>query len=221
MNDRLYPDNKPWDIKLAKLITNLINPPLVAGVGVFILAAWLGGGAAYYWAIFFVFVVVAMPTLYTIWLLKRGKIEAFFLPKRENRIRVIVAMVITNTIGVLVMVLGKAPFIMIAFGAVGILQAAMILLITLYWKISAHMIGIAGLSAFMAIAFGGWGTLALVMIPLVAWARLQLGSHSFSQVFGGILLGGGFIGTATWLIAYFCGGIGLTCGCGLPFMPQF
>jgi membrane-associated phospholipid phosphatase len=212
MNHYSHPDKNPWDMKLAKVITNLINPPLVAGVGVFILAAWLGGGSAYYWAVFFVIVVAAMPTLYTIWLLKKGKIEAFFMPKRENRIRVIVVMVLTNTVGVLVMVLGKAPFILIAFGAVGILQAAMILLITLYWKISAHMIGISGLSTFMAIAFGGWGTLALLMIPLVAWARLRLDSHSVSQVFGGVILGSTFIGMATFLIVYFCGGIGLTCG---------
>jgi len=211
MNDHLYMEKKPWGMKLAKLITNLINPPLVAGVGVFILAAWLGGGLAYGWAVFFVIVVAAMPTLYTVWLLKRGKVEAFFLPKRENRIRVIVVMVITNTIGVVVMFLGKAPFIMIAFGAVGILQSVMILVITFYWKISAHMIGISGLSTFMAIAFGGWGTLALLMIPLVAWARLHLGSHSYSQVLGGVILGSTFVGTATLLISNFCGGIGLTC----------
>lgn len=212
MNDQLHVEKKPWGMQLAKLITNLINPPLVASVGVFILAAWLGGGLVYGWAVFFVIVVAVLPTLYTIWLLKQGKVEAFFLPKRENRIRVIVAMVITNTIGVVVMFLGRAPFIMIAFGAVGILQSVMILIITFFWKISAHMIGISGLSTFMAIVFGGWGALALLMIPLVAWARLHLGSHSYSQVFGGVILGSVFIGTATLLISHFCGGIGLTCG---------
>jgi hypothetical protein len=203
---------KTWDVKLAKFLTNLINPPLVAGVGVFMMAGWLGGGPVYYWAIFFVFVVVAMPALYTVWLLKQGKIEAFFMPKREERIRTIIAMVITNTFGVIVMILGKAPFILIAFGVVGILQAVIILLITYYWKISAHMIGISGLSVFMAVAFGGWAALALLMIPLVAWARIRLDSHSFMEVFGGVILGSTFIGTATWMIASLCGGIGFTCG---------
>jgi hypothetical protein len=212
MTENLQKPEKTWDEKLAKLVTNVINPPLVAGVGVFMMAGWLGGGPVFYWAIFFVFVVAALPTLYTVWLLKTGKISAFFMPKREDRIRTIVAMVVTNTFAVVVMVLGKAPFILIAFGVVGVLQAALILLITMYWKISAHMIGIAGLSTFMAVAFGGWATLALLMIPLVAWARIHLDSHSITEVFGGLILGSTIIGTATGLISFFCGGIGLTCG---------
>jgi membrane-associated phospholipid phosphatase len=212
MRENAGQDKKTWDERFAKLVTNVINPPLVAGVGVFVMAGWLGGGGVFYWAGFFVFVVAALPTLYTVWLLKTGKISAFFMPKREDRIRTIASMVITNTLAVVVMIVWKAPFILIAFGSVGILQAVLILLITLYWKISAHMIGIAGLATFMAVAFGGWWTMALLMIPLVAWARIHLDSHSITEVFGGIILGGTIIGTATGLISYFCGGIGLTCG---------
>jgi hypothetical protein len=212
MRENAGQNQKTWDERLAKLVTNVINPPLVAGVGVFVMAGWVGGGEVFYWAGFFVFVVAALPTLYTVWLLKTGKISAFFMPKREDRIRTIASMVITNALAVAVMILGNAPFILIAFGSVGILQAVLILLITLYWKISAHMIGIAGLATFMSIALGGWWSLALLMIPLVAWARIHLDSHSLPEVFGGILLGAAIIATATGLIAYLCGGIGLTCG---------
>jgi hypothetical protein len=212
MTESIQQKGKAWDERLAKLVTNIFNPPLVAGLGVFVMAGWLGGGVVLYWAGFFVFVVAVLPTLYTVWLLKTGRISGFYMPKREDRIRTIASMVVTNTLAVVVMILGKAPFILIAFGSVGILQAVLILLITLYWKISAHMIGIAGLSTFMAAAFGGWWSLALLMIPLVAWARIRLDSHSYAQVFGGMILGATIIGTATELISYFCGGIGLTCG---------
>ncbi|MGD8456563.1 MAG: hypothetical protein PVF83_09275 [Anaerolineales bacterium] len=212
MTGNVQQKEKTWDERLAKLVTHVINPPLVAGVGVFMMAGWLGGEAVFYWAAFFVFVVAALPTLYTVWLLKTGRISDFYMTRREDRIRTIASMVVTNVAAVVVMVLGEAPFILIAFGSVGILQAVLILLITLYWKISAHMIGIAGLSTFMTAALGGWWSLALLMIPLVAWARVRLDSHSYAQVFGGMILGATIIGTATLLLAYFCGGIGLTCG---------
>lgn len=202
---------KTWDMKLAKLITNVISPPLVSVVGLFALAASISDRSVWYWTFFFVFVLVILPTSYTIWLYKTGRVTAIFLPVRENRIKVIYSMILFNAIGLIVMLVGKAPFVLTAFAVVGILQSTMILLITKYWKISAHTTGIAGLTVFLTGIFGWSGAPALLMIPLVSWARVRLDSHSFWQVIGGVILGTVFIGTATVLLFSYCGGLGLTC----------
>ena len=204
-------DKKPWDMRLAKLLTNVISPPLVSVVGLFTLTATINEKLVWNWTIFFVLVVVISPTLYTVWLYKTGRVTEIFLPVRENRIRVIYSMIFFNAIGLISMLILKAPFVLTAFAFVGILQSTIILIITMYWKISAHTTGIAGLAVFLTGIFGWSGAPALIMIPLVSWARVRLDSHSFWQVLGGVILGTVFIGTATFLLYTYCGGFGLTC----------
>jgi membrane-associated phospholipid phosphatase len=205
-------NTKTWDLKLAKFITNLISPPLVSVLGLFALAASIGGKSVWYWTFFFVFVLIVLPTSYTVWLYKTGRVTAIFLPVRENRVKVIYSMILFNAIGLIGMLVGKAPFVLTAFAVVGILQSTIILLITKYWKISAHTTGISGLAVFLTGIFGWSGAPVLLIIPLVSWARIRLDSHSFWQVAGGVILGTVFIGTATVLLSFYCGGFNLTCG---------
>jgi len=83
----------------------------------------------------------------------------------------------------------------------GIILTGLSLLITFFWKISIHAIGISG----MAGAFLGFSELLfpiqngvemtniniviLVMVGVVCSARLQLKAHSFHQIVAGIILG--------------------------------
>jgi len=83
----------------------------------------------------------------------------------------------------------------------GIILTGLSLLITFFWKISIHAIGISGLSG----AFLGFfellfpiqnekeilviNILLLLLVGLVCSARLYLKAHSFLQVIGGITLG--------------------------------
>ena len=77
------------------------------------------------------------------------------------------------------------------------------LLITFFWKISIHAIGISGLAGaflgFSELLFpieNGEGitiinTLLLLLVGVVCSARLYLKAHSFLQIIGGITLGFG------------------------------
>lgn len=80
------------------------------------------------------------------------------------------------------------------FGAT--LLVVSILLINLFWKISAHMAGIGGLCGMMiAVLFRLQINLHFILIGLfliagfVAFARLKLSAHNPAQVYIGFLLG--------------------------------
>ena len=85
----------------------------------------------------------------------------------------------------------------------GIILTALSLMITFFWKISIHAIGISGLAgAFLGfsellfpIQNGGEITiiniLLLILVGVVCSARLHLKAHSFLQIIGGITLGFG------------------------------
>jgi len=83
----------------------------------------------------------------------------------------------------------------------GIILTALSLMITFFWKISIHAIGISGLAG----AFLGFyellfptqngeeitiiNILLLILVGVVCSARLYLKAHSFLQIIGGITLG--------------------------------
>lgn len=80
------------------------------------------------------------------------------------------------------------------FGAT--LLVISVLLVNLFWKISAHMVGIGGLCGMMiAVSYRIQINLHFVIIllfliaGLVAFSRLKLNAHNPAQVYLGFLLG--------------------------------
>ncbi|HKJ27847.1 MAG TPA: hypothetical protein VJ965_09435 [Anaerolineales bacterium] len=190
---------KRWDYRVARWVSNILNPPLVAAFGIFLMAAVLGTPEAWFWAVVFVFLAVSIPTSYVVWLLKKGRIENFHIPNRENRHGPYKVIILSNLLGVVLMVIFDAPFLLLAFGVIGMMQSFLLYMVNRYWKISGHTTAITGLSVFM-VASLGWGmSPVLVMVPLVAWARIRTRSHSFWQTIAGILTGTTFI-LATWYL---------------------
>lgn len=188
-----------WSYTVANLVSNVLNPPLVSVFGIFLMASFLGTPDAWRWAILFVILAVFAPTIYVYWLLKRGKIENFHIPNRENRTGPYLMIIGSNVVIVIVMVLLDAPFLLLAFGVMGVMQSTLLFLINKYWKISGHTTAISGLSVFMVAALGWSMSPVLVMVPLVAWARVRTQSHSLWQTVAGVLTGTFFILT-TWLL---------------------
>lgn len=211
-NDLNSPQKRGWDFRLAHLVSNVLNPPLVAAGGIFLMAAFIKGQSAWMWAAVFVFIVVAIPTLYVVWLLKRGEIDNFHIPNREKRHKPYIVIIASNILGVVVLILGRAPFLLIAFGMIGIVQSTLLFLINRYWKISGHTTAITGLSVFLVAAVGWEVAYILIAIPLVAWARIRTNSHSLTQTVAGVLTGTGFILTTWYLIKMTCDSGVLFCG---------
>ena len=71
----------------------------------------------------------------------------------------------------------------------GMIQMALILLVTSRWKISGHGVAIGGITVFAVGIFGREAWPLLLAIPLVAWARVRLKRHTLAQTVAGSLLG--------------------------------
>ena len=90
------------------------------------------------------------------------------------------------------------PAVIVALMLGATLVVVSVLLINLFWKISAHMAGIGGLTGMMiSLSFRLQVNLLLILIALffiaglVAFSRLKLSAHSNAEVYGGFLLGAG------------------------------
>ncbi|WP_069593103.1 hypothetical protein [Methanosphaera sp. WGK6] len=72
--------------------------------------------------------------------------------------------------------------LMLCFG----INALIIVLINTKWKISIHIIGLAGpIVALLFVNPLGW--ILGLLIPIVMWSRLTLRKHTLSQLIGGLL----------------------------------
>jgi membrane-associated HD superfamily phosphohydrolase len=96
--------------------------------------------------------------------------------------------------------LKEAPHIIQSFLLAATVSVCLTLLITFWWKISAHLIGLGGLSGliftlvfFLHLDLMAYFMLVTLLSGLTAFARLSLDAHSPAQVYSGYVIG--FIST--------------------------
>jgi membrane-associated phospholipid phosphatase len=154
-------------------------------------ASMLSNFCAWLWAGIYGLVAVLTPLLYVVWLLHRGVITDLDMQLREQRIRPLIFTIACSGLGWLLLALGRAPVQMVALAGALWIQTAIILGITLRWKISVHCASAAGAAA---VAWSLFGTpLPLLVVPIIAWSRVRLRRHTMAQTVAGTLLGLGIL----------------------------
>jgi membrane-associated phospholipid phosphatase len=73
-------------------------------------------------------------------------------------------------------------------------------LISYYWKISAHSLGLSTTIAFLFILAGPWALLGALAIPFLAWSRLVLHRHTPLQLVVGFVVPPLIIGVVFYLL---------------------
>lgn len=137
-----------------------------------------------------------LPLLSALLLLKMNQISSLAMKAREERKIPYLASAFFYFTESYFLMNTEVPVLVKAlmFGAT--LLVVSVLLVNLFWKISAHMVGIGGLCGMMiAVSYRIQINLHFVIIllfliaGLVAFSRLKLSAHSPAQVYIGFLLG--------------------------------
>ena len=175
--------------KSARMISNICSPPLIALASIILTAQASESESALLWIFVYVAMLILPPTLYILWLVHRGEVSDFHLNIREERTQPLLIILANTALVSLAMYLAGSPRLMLIATAAAITQLLIVLVITLRWKISGHCTAASGLSV-LAVALYGESLLALLLIvPVIAWARIRLGSHTLTQTIAGSFLG--------------------------------
>ncbi len=180
--------NPDW----AEFVSNVVSPPVVWSIMAFPIAALDAPSTSKMltWALIYVVLVSAVPTLYILLQVRRGNIADMHMPNREERIRPFIVSIITTSIAVVALYVSSASPIMRLFAISSLIQLTLMALITTMWQISIHMISISGVVVTVGALFGATPVLLTApLVPLVALARLKLHRHTRAQVVAGIILG--------------------------------
>ena len=141
-------------------------------------------------------VTFLLPLLNALLLLRMNQIASLSMETKEERKIPFLATSVFYVMESYFLLNADVPVLIKAmmFGAT--ILVVCVLLINLFWKISAHMVGIGGLCGMMiAISYRLQINLHIVLIVLfliaglTAFARLRLNAHDPKQVYAGFLLG--------------------------------
>jgi hypothetical protein len=196
---------------LAKGISIVFSPPLLGIVAMAILGLELGTLSSWVWIIVYAALTMLAPVAFLLHLMRRGEISDFHIRKRSERIKPLTALLLLSFLSWLIFLAGEAPYLFQVFALIGTLQAMVMLLITLRWKISGHGASAAGFSVLLWGLYGSAAALAFLFIPIVIWARVSLDRHDLSQSLAGAALGASFMLAVFVLMASHCSITGVIC----------
>lgn len=194
---------KAWNI-LAFGISALFSPYVTAAVFIIIIVylntqnlgqflPWMG--IAFFFAIM-------IPGGYTLWKIEKKEITDIHLSEHAERKIPFMITAIAATAGAFVLfMIGAAKPVVVMMVAYAV-NAIIVSLITLFWKVSIHTALYSSIITVLVILYGAkFAWLYLFLIPL-AWSRIYRHRHTPEQAIGGALIA--FVSTALvfWIFGY-------------------
>ncbi len=188
--------------RIARLITNVVNPFAVSAVVLGILAFRDTPDTvhALIWLAISLALSVAPVSFAVLVMVRRRKMDGIFNNPRPQRYLLYAIAVAVGMAGFLVLWLGHGPGLLRITFIAGVIALLVFMTINFYWKISLHTAFIAGTATIFTLVVGGYGALALVLLPAVGWSRWALGQHTLAQVSAGA------VGAAGIVMAVFAAG---------------
>lgn len=129
---------------------------------------------------------VVVPFVYVYWGVCSGRISDIHVRLREQRERPFAVALVGACVGIILLQLLGAPRPLIFLGVCYVVNGIVLALITLAWKISMHCAVFAACLTAAAIFYGKPALFLFFLLPAAAWARVQRGRHTLSQVIAGI-----------------------------------
>lgn len=179
---------QPWPVALyqsvAFALSALLSPYLIipAGTMGIVVSQPASKRQLILWTSLSVFFSTAMPALYVVIQMLRGKITDVHVMEREQRGGPFVVGIISSFVGAVALWWAGAPpgvwSIMIVLAVNGVI----LLGITSVWKISMHVAVLSAtvLAALLMIPDVGWWRLVW-LIPALIWARVTRKRHTVTQ----------------------------------------
>lgn len=155
------------------------------------------------WWIVAVLGISVAPFLFIRHGVRRGHYSDHLISRREQRLIPLLFVIGCMTISFALLYFLGASHLLVATMTAVIVACSISLLITRYWKISLHLVGIAGAVTVCVLMFGVLFLLLAPLVAIVAWARWQGGAHTLLQAAVGAALAVGVTMTIFWMFGVF------------------
>jgi membrane-associated phospholipid phosphatase len=179
---------KDYSTALASAITGVLNAPLITIYTFTYALVVLHPQNVSLLFLLTTFFGTILPMGIIFFMLKKGTLKDAYASDRQTRFKPFLGAVLSYLLGLVALIAASAPDLVSVLMAGYFVNTAIMMLITLRWKISIHASGIAGPATYLVYAFGTHLWPVFLLIIPVGWARLKLKAHTPSQVATGFFL---------------------------------
>ncbi|MEM3712610.1 MAG: hypothetical protein QXR97_03625 [Thermoproteota archaeon] len=184
--------------KIAEIVSYVLSNPVTGGLGGLAILykeeAVLNDAAVSIAMIVFFYSILPFSSVY--YLRLRGKTD-IFMSERARRPRHFIPGLLGYFISAFLFKSRGAGLLAVT-SASYFLTSLFLLFFTFKTKISIHVSGLATVGTLISYFYGAPGAIVLMFLPLLAWARVNTGEHTYPQTALGALVG--FLATASTLI---------------------
>jgi hypothetical protein len=199
------PKIKTFSDYLAFGISAVFSPYITAAVFIVIVIYFYAQSLSQFlpWVVTFLFFAIIVPGMYLLWLIEIKKITDVHLADRKDRKWPFLLAGVSSLIGAVILIFLGAARPVIVIGTTYAINAMVVALITLFWKISIHTALFSAVATIAVIVFGSaFWWLYLILVPL-GWSRIHRHRHTVWQAVAGALLAFVLTAAVFWLFGYF------------------
>ena len=170
--------------RMAEIISYVFHPLLVVVPTLVIAMVQLGSTVweAIFWTVLSVAIVNLPMALLLFWGVRSGKYSDASVSIREQRTSIYAVGGTCLVILLAVLIIGKAPVVIIACLVSAVIATALGYWINRYTKLSLHSAAMAGCTAVLLWTAPLIGVVMAIFAPLVGWARIRLKHHTPVQI---------------------------------------
>ena len=181
---------RPLKVRIARHISNILSPVTISGPAVIFVALYHAANLLVmlaYAGVTLFFLSVG-PMAYIIVGVRLGKLSDIDVSRRADRVGPFLFSITSTTVGLFVLMYLHGPknleTVMLSTG----ISAVILMVTTLWWKISIHASSLAGAATILTTLYGTVMLPTFLLLVLVSWSRVVLRRHTVAQVIAGSLV---------------------------------
>lgn len=178
-------------VRLARAISSILAPATISGPMILLVALYQASSVASalaYGAITLLFLSIG-PFAYILLGVRLGKLSDIDVSRRSERIGPFIFSLISVCLGWFTLILTHGPALLITLLILTAVSGLVLMIITLWWKISLHASSLAGAATILTALYGAIMLPGFALLVLVSWSRVVLRRHTPAQVVAGSVLG--------------------------------
>ncbi len=181
---------KPRHVRFARIVSTILAPVTISLPFVVLVAFYHTRDqlAAIVYAFIALFFLSIGPLIYVVIGVRTGKLSDLDISRRSQRAGPFLFGIISTSIGLLVLSLVHGPKDLQTALILTAISAVILMVTTLWWKISIHASTMAGAATMLTVLYGMALLPSFLLLVLVSWSRVVLRRHTVAQVVAGSLL---------------------------------
>jgi membrane-associated phospholipid phosphatase len=185
------PGENTKQIHIARHVSNILAPATISLPFILLVAFYQAQDklSALIYACITLFFLSIGPLLYIIIGVRLGKLSDIDVSRRSQRFGPFIFGIASTMIGWFILTLTNGPRNLQTVMIITIFSGIIMMLITLWWKISMHASSLGGVATMLTVLYGAVMLPLFVLLVLVSWSRVVLRRHTVPQVIAGSLAG--------------------------------